>query len=264
MEAIVHEVRGLHNLMELVVEELVLSLRVGPISIAPYRMSPIKLVELKKQLEECFFIGSTSLVSKEEDGSIRLCVDYHQMNKVMVKNRYPLPRTDDLIDQKMFSKIDLRSGYHQICVKFEDVPRSTFRTHYGHYEYLVMPFDVTNVLGMFMDYMNMIFHPYLDSFVFVFIKDILLYSKSREEHPEHLRVVLQVLKDKQLYAKMSECDFWLQELKARERNYPTHDLELATVVFALNMWRHYLYGPRLEAIRIVFAFVAYKDIKRKS
>jgi len=127
-----------------------------------------------------------------------------------------LPRIDDLMDQLVgacvFSKIDLRSGYHQIRVKPKDVPKTAFRTHYGHYEYLVMPFGVTNAPNVFMDYMNRIFHPYLNSFVVVFIDYILVYSKTSEEHEEHLRVVLQTLKDNRLYAKLSKCDFWLEKV----------------------------------------------------
>ena len=198
----------------------------GPISIAPYRMSPVELSDLKKQLEELLekqFVrpsvspwGALVLLVKKKDGTMRLCVDYCQLNKVTIKNRYPLPRIDDLMDQLVgacvFSKIDLRSGYHQIRVKPEDVPKTAFRTRYGHYEYLVMPFGVTNAPGVFMDYMNRIFHLYLDSFVVVFIDDILVYSKTREEHEEHLRVVLQTLKDNRLYAKLSKCDFWLEEV----------------------------------------------------
>ncbi|XP_028216617.1 uncharacterized protein LOC114398639 [Glycine soja] len=198
----------------------------GPISIAPYRMSPVELSELKKQLEEILekqFVrpsvspwGALVLLVKKKDGTMRLCVDYRQLNKVTIKNRYPLPRIDDLMDQLVgacvFNKIDLRFGYHQIRVKPEDVPKTAFRTRYGHYEYLVMPFGVTNAPGVFMDYMNRIFHPYLDSFVVVFIDDILVYSKTKEEHEEHLRVVLQTLKDNRLYAKLSKCDFWLEEV----------------------------------------------------
>ncbi|CAJ2646034.1 unnamed protein product [Trifolium pratense] len=130
------------------------------------------------------------------------------LNKVTIKNKYPLPRIDDLMDQLVgacvFSKIDLRSGYHQIRVKTEDIPKTAFRTRYGHYEYSVMPFGVTNAPGVFMEYMNRIFHSFLDKFVVVFIDDILVYSKSEEEHKEHLRIVLQVLKEKKLYAKLSK------------------------------------------------------------
>nr|KYP33206.1 Retrovirus-related Pol polyprotein from transposon 17.6 [Cajanus cajan] len=147
---------------------------------------------------------------------MRLCVDYRQLNKVNIKNKYPLPRIDDLMDQLVqgyvFSKIDLRSGYHHIRVRVEDVPKTAFRTRYGHYEYLFMPFGLTNAPGVFMDYMNMIFHPYLDRFVVVFIDDILVYSKTMEEHIEHLRIVLQTLKEKQLYTKLSKCEFWLDSV----------------------------------------------------
>ncbi|MCI29905.1 retrotransposon protein, partial [Trifolium medium] len=108
--------------------------------------------------------------------------------------------------------IDLRSGYHQIRVKAEDIPKTVFRTRYGHYEYTVMPFGVTNAPAIFMDYMNRIFHPFLDKFVVVFIDDILIYSRSEEEHAEHLRIVLQVLKEKKLYAKLSKCEFWMKEI----------------------------------------------------
>ncbi|GAU42645.1 hypothetical protein TSUD_398500, partial [Trifolium subterraneum] len=361
----------------------------SPISMAPYRMSASELNELKKQLEELLerkFIrpsvspwGAPVLLVKKKEGSMRLCIDYRQLNKATIKNKYPLPRIDDLMDQLVgacvFSKIDLRSGYHQIRVKTEDVPKTAFRTRYGHYEYTVMPFGVTNAPGVFMEYMNRIFHSFLDKFVVVFIDDILVYSKSEEEHKEHLRIVLQVLKEKKLYAKLSKCEFWLKEvsflghvissggiavdptkvdavlkwetpesvseirsflglagyyrrfiegfskmalpltlltrkdqafvwdkkceksfqelkkklttapvlilpdakesfvvycdasklglggvlmqkgkvvafasrqLKVHERNYPTHDLELAAVVFALKVWRHYLYGSRFE------------------
>ena len=123
-------------------------------------------------------------------------MDYRQLNKVTIKNKYPFPRIDDLMDQLVgacvFSKIDRRSGYHQIRVKSKDIPKTAFRTRYGHYEYLVMPFGVTNAPGVFMDYMNRVFHPYLDSFVVVFIDDILVYSKTREEQKGKERVGMQV------------------------------------------------------------------------
>jgi len=198
----------------------------SPISIAPYRMSASELGELKKQLEELLekqFIrpsvspwGTQVLLVKKKDGSMRLCVDYRQLNKVMIKNRYPLPRIDDLMDQlvgaEVFSKIDLRSGYHHIRVKAEDISKSVFRMRYGHYEYSVMPFEVSNALGVFMEYINRIFHPFLDHFVVVFIDDILVYSKSEKEHAEHLRIVLRVLKENQLCAKLSNREFWLREV----------------------------------------------------
>jgi len=138
--------------------------------------------------------GVPVLLVKKKDGTMRLCVDYRQLNKVMIKNKYHLPRIDDHTDQVIrtyvFSKIDLRSSYHQIRVKSEDILKTAFRTCYGHYEYLVMPFSVTNALGVFIDYMNRIFHPYLDSFVLLFIYDILVYFKTREEHEDHLRIML--------------------------------------------------------------------------
>ena len=356
-----------------------------PISIPPYRMAPVELRELKAQLEELLskgFIrpsitpwGAPVLFMKKKDRSLRLCIDYRQLNRVTISNQYPLPRIDELFDQlqgsQVYSKIDLRSGYHQLRVQESDVPKTAFRTRYGHYEFLVMPFGLTNAPAAFMDLMNQVFQPYLDRFVIGFIDDILVYSGSSEEHSEHLRIVLQTLRERQLYAKLSKCQFWLdrvaflghvisvegvsvdpkkieavvnwkppknvsevrsflgfagyyrkfvkgfskiatpltkltrkdikydwvdacqqsfeelkgrltsapvlalpngrdefvvysdtsrqglgcvlmqndrviayasRQLKKHEENYPTHDLELAAVVFALKIWRHYLYG----------------------
>ncbi|KAG8492907.1 hypothetical protein CXB51_010118 [Gossypium anomalum] len=328
-----------------------------PISTASYRMAPTKLKELKTQLQELMDRGfarpSSSpwgapvLFVKKKDRTMRLCIDYRQLNKVTIKNKYPLPRIDDLFDQlkgaSVFSKIDLRSGYYQLRVRDSDIPKTAFRTRYGHYEFLVMPFGLTNAPAVFMDLMNRIFRPYLDRFVVVFIDDILVYSRNETEHAEHLRLVLRILRDKQLYAKFSKCEFWLREvsflghvvsasgirvdpskitailnwksprnitevrsflglaekcqrsfdqlktylteapvlvqpesgkkfviysdasllglgcvlmqegrvvayasrqLKPHEKNYPTHDLELAAIVFALKIWRHYLFGER--------------------
>ncbi|GJW70701.1 putative reverse transcriptase domain-containing protein, partial [Tanacetum coccineum] len=264
-------------------------------------------------------MGVPVLFMKKKDGS-RLCVDYRELNRITGRNKYPLPRIDDLFDQlqcaKFFSKIDLRSGYHQLRIKEQDISKTAFRTSYGHYEFLVMPFGLTNAPAVFMDLMNRVFHEYLDKFVIVFIDDILVYLKTREEHEDHLRIVLEILRRKKLYAKFSKCDFWLgqvaflghivsadgekfvwnkereksfEELKRRlvyssvltlpsgtcgyqiysdaskkglgcvlmqhgkvityasrqlkpyEENYLAHDLELAAVVFALKIWRHYLY-----------------------
>ncbi|KAA0046943.1 pol protein [Cucumis melo var. makuwa] len=360
-----------------------------PISRAPYRMAPAELKKLKVQLQELLdkgFIrpsvspwGAPVLVVKKKDGSMRLYIDYRELNKVTVKNRYPLPRIDDLFDQlqgaTVFSKIDLQSGYHQLRIKDGDVPKTAFRSRYGHYEFIVMSFGLTNAPTVFMDLMNRVFREFLDTFVIVFIDDILIYSKTEAEHEEHLRMVLQTLRDNKLYAKFSKCEFWLKQLsflghvvskaevsvdpakievvtswtrpstvsevrsflglagyyrrfvenfsriatpltqltrkgapfvwskaceecfqnlkqklvtapvltvpdgsssfviysyaskkglgcvlmqqgkvvayasrqlKSHEQNYPTHDLEFAAVVFALKIWRHYLYGEKIQ------------------
>lgn len=198
----------------------------APISIPPYRMAPAELKELNIQLQDLVdkgFIrpsvspwGAPVLFVRKKDGSLRLCIDYRQLNKVTIKNKYPLPRIDDLFDQlrgaTVFSKIDLRSGYHQLKIKESDIQKTAFRTRYGHYEFLVMPFGLTNAPAAFMDLMNRIFRPYLDKFVIVFIDDILIYSATDEEHAQHLREVLQILREKQLYAKFSKCEFWLREV----------------------------------------------------
>ncbi|KAB2626006.1 S ribonuclease [Pyrus ussuriensis x Pyrus communis] len=348
----------------------------NPISLTPYRMAHAELRELKVQLQELvdkgFIQPSTSpwgapvLFVRKKDGTLRLCIDYRQLNRVTIKNRYPLPRIDDLFDQLrgacVFSKIDLRSGYYQLKISRDDVPKTAFRTRYGHYEFLVMPFGLTNAPAAFMDLMNRVFQPYLDRFVIVFIDDILVYSKSKAEHVRHLTLVLKRLREHQLYAKFSKCQFWLdqgilvdpqkvaavesweqprtvtevrsflglagyyrrfvkdfsvialpltrltrkdvkfewddrceqsfqrlkhclthapvlalpddsgdfevysdaslnglgcvlmqhgrviayasRQLKPHEMNYPTHDLELAAIIFALKLWRHYLYGEK--------------------
>ncbi|KAL0383100.1 UNVERIFIED_CONTAM: Transposon Ty3-G Gag-Pol polyprotein [Sesamum calycinum] len=152
--------------------------------------------------------GAPVLFVKKKDGSMRLCVDYRQLNRVIVKNKYPLPRIEYLLDQlkgaTTFSKIDLRSGYWQLRIAEKDILKTAFRTRYGHYEFLVMPFGLTNAPAAFMALMNRTFQEYLDQFVIVFIDDILVYSKNREEHEQHLRIVLQILKGKELYAKLSK------------------------------------------------------------
>ncbi|GJW84707.1 putative reverse transcriptase domain-containing protein, partial [Tanacetum coccineum] len=300
----------------------------APVARAPYRLAPLELQELSTQLQELSdkgFIrpssspwGAPVLFVKKKDGSFRMCIDYRELNKLTVKNRYPLPRIDDLFDQlqgsRVFSKIDMRSGYHQIRVREEDIPKTAFRTRYGHYEFQVMPFGLTNAPTIFMDLMNRVCKPYLDKFVIVFIDDILVYSKSEEEHAEHLKLILELLKKEEFEgihvdpAKIESIKDWAspktpteihqflnaafqllkqklcsapiltlpegsenfvvycdasrkgldavlmqrekviayasRQLKIHEKNYTTHDLELGAVVFALKMWRHYLYGTK--------------------
>ena len=175
-----------------------------PISITPHRMAPIELQEFKVQLQELLDKGSirssTStwgavvLFANKKDKTLRLCIDYRQWNRVTAKNRYPLPRTDDLFDQlkgaRVYSKIDLHTGYHQLRVGETDIPKTAFRTRYGHFEFTVMPFGLTNAPAEFMDLMHRVFQPYLDQFVVVFVDDILIDSQSEDKHEDHLWIVL--------------------------------------------------------------------------
>nr|GEW27391.1 putative reverse transcriptase domain-containing protein [Tanacetum cinerariifolium] len=161
--------------------------------------------------------GAPVLFFKKKNGSFRMCIDYRELNKLTVKNRYPLPRIDDLFDQlqgsSVNSKIDLRSGYHQFRVREEDIPETAFRTRYGHYEFQVMLFGLTNAPAVFMDLMNRVCKPYLDKFVIVFIDDILIYLKNKKEHEEHLKAILELLKKEELYAKFSKCEFWIPKVQ---------------------------------------------------
>jgi hypothetical protein len=155
--------------------------------------------------------GAPVLFVQKKDGSQRMCVDYRSLNNVTIKNKYPLYRIEDLFDQmrgvRVFSKIDLRSGYHQMKIRPSDIPKTSFSTQYGLYEFTVMSFGLTNAPAYFMNLMNKVFMDYLDRFVMVFIDDILIYSKNDSDHEEHLRLVLQNLRDNQLYAKYSKCEF---------------------------------------------------------
>ncbi|GKE85651.1 putative reverse transcriptase domain-containing protein, partial [Tanacetum coccineum] len=190
----------------------------APVARAPYRLAPAEMKELAEQLKELSdkgFIrpssspwGAPILFVKKKDGSFQMCIDYRELNKLTVKNRYPLPRIDDLFDQLqgsiIYSKIDLRSGYHQLRVREEDIPKTAFRTRYGHYEFRVMPFGLTNAPAVFMDLMNRVCKPYLDKFVI---------SRNEKEHEEHLKTILELLKKEELYAKFSKCDFWINTVK---------------------------------------------------
>jgi hypothetical protein len=208
--------------------EFVIDLLPGtvPISKRPYMMSIEELKGLKKhltELQEAGYIrpssspwGAPVLFVQKKNGLQRMCVDYRSLNDVTVKNKYPLPRIEDLFDQmrgaRVFSKIDLRSGYHQMKIRPSDFPKTHFSTRYGLYEFTVMSFGLTNAPAYFMNLMNKVFMEYLDRFVVVFIDDIIIYSKSDRDHEEHLRLVLQKLRDNQLYAKFSKCEFWIDKV----------------------------------------------------
>nr|GEZ67694.1 retrotransposon protein, putative, Ty3-gypsy subclass [Tanacetum cinerariifolium] len=216
-----------------------------PVARAPYRLAPSEMQELLNQLK-------------------KMCIDYRELNKLTIKNPYPLPRIDDLFDQlqgsSVYSKIDLRSGYHQLRVRDEDIPKTAFRTRYGHYEFKVMPFGLTNAPTVFMDLMNRVFKPYLDKFVIVFIDDILIYSRNKKEHKLCEAPILALPEwndDFVVYCDASHqglgavlmqrekiIAYASRQLKPHEENYTTHDLELGAVVFALKIWRHYLYGTK--------------------
>ncbi|GJS49182.1 putative reverse transcriptase domain-containing protein [Tanacetum coccineum] len=176
-----------------------------PVARGPYRLAPSEMKELSDQLKELSdkgFIrpssspwGASVLFVKKKDGSFQMCIDYRELNKLRVKNRYPLLRIDDLFDQlqgsSVYSKVDLRSGYHQLRVREEDIPKTTFRTRYGHYEFQVMPFGLTNAPAVFMDLMNW----------------------NKQEHEEHLKLILELLKKEELYAKFSKCEFWILKVQ---------------------------------------------------
>jgi hypothetical protein len=196
--------------------------RAALLSKTPYRMSTQELKEFQMQLEELMkkgYIrpsvspwGALVLFMKIKYGTLRLCIDFRQLSKATVKNKYPLPMIDDLFDQlkdaKTFSKIDLKPGYHQVRIKEEDINKTAFRTRYGHYEFTVVQFGFSNAPIVFMCLMNGVFREYLEKFFIVFIDAILIYSKSKEEHEHHLIMVLQVLRGHQLYAKLRKCSFY--------------------------------------------------------
>lgn len=193
-----------------------------PIYETPYRMKTLELQELQIQLKELLDLGfiknnispwgAPVVFVKKKDDSLRLCIDYRDLNRATVNNRYPMPRIDDLFGQMMgdyvFSKIDLPFSYHQLRIKDEDISKTTFRTRIGHYEFIVVPFGLTNAPTLFMSLMNSVFPKYLDRFVQVFLDDILIYSRNEEEHKKHLRIVSSCLREHKLYGKLSKCPFF--------------------------------------------------------
>ncbi|WMV42152.1 hypothetical protein MTR67_035537, partial [Solanum verrucosum] len=249
-----------------------------PISIPPYHMAPAQLKKLKDQLHNLFtkgFIrssvspwGAHVLFARKKDESMKMCIEYRQFNKLTVKNKYPLPHIDDLFDQlhgaSLFCKIDLRYSYHQLKIRALDIPKIAFTTCYGNYEFLVLSFGLTNTPTTFMELMNGVFRPYLDSFAIVFIDDILATPRLRRIHKALLTSApVLTLPEKGVdftvycddsgvglgSALMQKCNVIACasiQLKTHERNYHTHDLELADIVFVLKLWRHYLYGVHCE------------------
>jgi hypothetical protein len=203
-----------------------LKLSTEPIARMTYRMSTPNLQELRMQLKDLLDLGlihpsvlpwgAHVIFIQKKDGSWGLYIDYHQLNKEMIKNQYLLPRIDDLFDHMkgatVFSKIHLRSGYHQLWIKENDIPNTTFKMRFGHYDFTVLPFGLMNALGVFMSLMNVVFREYLDNFIQVFIDDILIYSRTMEEHDEHFLLVLQCLRENTLYGKLSKFLFYQSKI----------------------------------------------------
>nr|GEY61745.1 putative reverse transcriptase domain-containing protein [Tanacetum cinerariifolium] len=236
---------------------------VAPVAWAPYRLAPFGMKDLSEQLKELSdkgFIrpssspwGAPVLLVQKKDGSFRMCIDYRELNKLTVRNRYPLPRIDDFFDQlqgsSVYSKINLRSGYHQLRVREEYIPKTAFRTHYGHYEFQVMLFCLTNAPAVFMDLMNRVCKPYLDKFVIVFIDDILIYSRDEKEHEEHLKAILEFLKKRELYAKFSKCEFWIPKVQflghmidSQDWASPKSPMEIRQLLGLAGYYRRFIKG----------------------
>jgi len=244
----------------------------SPPSRPTIRLSATELDELRKQLTEleaAGFIrpskspfGAPILFVKKKDGTMRMCIDYRALNRITIKNSYPLPRVDELFDRlqgaRFFSKIDLRSGYHQIRIAPEDVPKTAFRTRYGHYEFLVLPFGLTNAPATFMHLMHQALRPLLDECALVFLDDILIYSKTLEEHKQHVRRVLDALREQKLYAKESKCEFFKHEVEFLGHRVGQDGVRMMEdKVEAIREW------PKPRSVRDVRAFLGTAGYYRK-
>ncbi|GBG79844.1 hypothetical protein CBR_g30109 [Chara braunii] len=207
---------------------------------APYRLSILEATELKRHLEELLRLGfikpsnspwgAPVLFARKADGTLRLCIDYRGLNRYTVKNSYPMPRADELFDRlednRFFTKINLRSGYHQIRVATEDQPKTAFRSRFGHYEFTVMPFGLTNAPATFQTTMNNIFRDILEEYILVYLDDILVYSRTLEDHIRHLRDVLQRLRKHDFYAKLSKCRFAQRKVNFLEHHVSDQGLHM--------------------------------------
>jgi hypothetical protein len=237
-----------------------------------YRMSEEELQELKKQIEKMLAdgyirpsvspYGAPVLFVKKKTGELRLCVDYRMLNKITIKNRYPLPRVDELLDRlhsaKYFTKLDLASGYHQIRIAPEDIPKTAFRTRYGHYEYTVMPFGLCNAPATFQRLMNDVFRQQLDKSIIVYLDDILIYSRTAAEHRKHVEEALRLLREHKLYAKLSKCEFGRGQVE-----FLGHFVSAAGIkvdekkIEAIKKW------PRPRTVREVRSFVGLASYYRR-
>ena len=239
---------------------------------SPYRMSYAELEAIKKQLAEYTergFIrpssspyGAPVLFVKKKDGSLRMCTDYRALNKITIRNQYPLPRIDELLDRlhgaRFFSKVDLASGYHQVRIKEADVPKTAFTTRYGLYEFLVLPFGLCNAPATFMRMMNNVLRPYLDTFVIVYLDDILIYSRNAEEHKQHLKTILELLRKHQLYAKRSKCQFGVKNVEFLGFTITDRGLEASPAkVDAVREW------PQPKDLTGVQSFMGFVNYYRK-
>ena len=238
----------------------------------PYRLSPKEHDELQAQIDDLLAQGhirpSTSpygapvLFVPKKDGRWRMCVDYRALNRQTIRDRYPLPRIDDLLDRlgqaRHFTTLDLASGYHQIAVKEDDIPKTAFRTQRGQFEFVVMPFGVTNAPSTFQRMMNMLFKNELDNFVLVYLDDILIFSKTLEDHIQHIRQALEKLKEAKLYARLHKCAFFQERVE-----YLGFDVSYQGIQPSPEKVRTIVEWPQLQSVKDVRSFLGLAGFYRR-